>query len=113
MHELSVLEGLLELMEDQARSSGFTRVKRVILGIGQLSCVEPEAMTFCFASVVAGTLAEDAALEINQIPGAGRCPACDREVPMSSRLDPCPHCGRYQLQVTAGSDIRLEALDVL
>ena len=113
MHELSLMEGLLELIQDSARKEGFTRVRRVILSIGKLSGVEPEAMAFCFESVMAGTLAEGAELEINEVEGLGRCEPCGATVPMETRFDPCPHCGKVQLPVTAGTDMRVEALDVV
>jgi hydrogenase nickel incorporation protein HypA/HybF len=107
------MEGLLELMEDSARAEGFTRIRRVILSIGKLSGVEPEAMAFCFESVMAGTLAEGAELEINEVEGLGWCETCGAAVPMETRFDPCLQCGRVQLPVTAGTDMRVEALDVV
>ena len=44
MHEMSLAEGVLQIVEDAGRTQGFSRVKAVILEIGQLSAVEPEAM---------------------------------------------------------------------
>ena len=43
MHELSLLEGVLSIIEDNADTQGYTSVKKVCLEIGALSCVEPEA----------------------------------------------------------------------
>ena len=47
MHEMSLAEGVLQIVEDAARNSGgagdggFLRVKTVFIEIGQLSSVEP------------------------------------------------------------------------
>jgi len=112
MHELSLMEGVLEIIQASADKEGFAHVRRVILRIGALSGVEPEAMRFCFDSVVAGTLAEGAELEILEVPGLGLCQACGRTGAMETRFDPCPHCGRVQMQVTSGTEMRIEALDV-
>jgi len=113
MHELSLMEGLLELIEESARTEGFTQVRKVILRIGQLSGVEAEAMAFCFETASDGTLAQGAELEIIEVAGAGWCETCQLTVPMETRFDPCPHCGKVQLPVTAGTDMRLDSLDVV
>ena len=42
MHEMSLAEGVLQLVEDTAQREGAQRVKLVVLEIGQLSSVEPE-----------------------------------------------------------------------
>jgi hydrogenase nickel incorporation protein HypA/HybF len=110
---MSLMEGVLELIEDSARAEGFQQVKKVVLRIGRLSGVEPEAMKFCFDAIMTGTPAEGAELEIIDVPGAGFCPDCERTVELETRFDPCPHCGRVQLPVTAGTEMRVEALDVI
>ena len=69
MHELSLAEGVLDLIEETARREGFSRVHGVWLEIGRQSAVEPEAMRFCFDAVVRGTLAEGARLEIDVTDG--------------------------------------------
>ena len=48
MHEMSLCEGILQVLEDQAEVQQFSRVKAVWLEIGALAGVEPSAMTFSF-----------------------------------------------------------------
>ena len=112
MHEMSLAEGVLQLIEDAARKDPFKKVTAVWLEIGQLSGVEPEAMAFCFDAVTRGTVAEGARLEIIALPGQGRCLACARTVPMTEMFGECPHCGDFPLQVTAGTEMRVKELEV-
>ena len=112
MHEMSLAEGVLQLIEDAARRDRCSKVSTVWLDIGQLSGVEPEALAFCFDAVTRGTVAEGARLEIMTTPGQGWCQACARTVPMTEVFDACPHCGGYPLQVTAGTDMRIKELEV-
>jgi hydrogenase nickel incorporation protein HypA/HybF len=44
----------------------------VVLEIGRLSSVEPEALAFCF-DLVMGRIAEGARLQIDALPGSGWC----------------------------------------
>lgn len=112
MHEMSLAEGILQIVEEQARTGDFCRVSLVVLEIGRLSGAEPEALRFAFEAVTRGSIAEGAALEIIDLPGRGWCLGCSREVEVSERYDPCPHCGGYQIHVTGGSDMRVKELAV-
>jgi hydrogenase nickel incorporation protein HypA/HybF len=112
MHEMSLAEGVLALIEEQAVKSGFARVKTVWLEIGALSGVETEAMRFCFDAVTRGSIAEGAALEIVAVPGAAWCMRCSETVPLAARYDACPRCGGYQLQVQDGTQMRVKELEV-
>ena len=58
MHEMSLCESILDILKAQAAKDSFTRVKRVAVDIGPLSCVEPEALKFGFDVVMRGSLAE-------------------------------------------------------
>lgn len=112
MHEMSLAESLLRIIEDAAREQHFKAVKRVTLEIGRLSCVEPEALRFAFVSVMQGTLAATAELEMIAIPGQGRCEACAAEFPIESRYDACPECGGFRIRVTGGDAMRVRELEV-
>lgn len=112
MHEMSLAEGVIQVLEQSAASEGFDRVKTVWLEIGQLSHVEPEAMRFCFDAVCRGTLAEGAQLEIIELPGTGWCHECSKEFAYQARYEPCPHCGGFQVQMTGGDEMRIKELEV-
>lgn len=112
MHEMSLAEGVLQLIEDAAREQSFVRVAAVWLEIGQLAGVEPEAMRFCFDAVTRGSIAEGARLEIVATPGEGWCMQCSETVPLAERYGACPKCGRHQVQVTGGTEMRVRELEV-
>lgn len=112
MHEMSLAEGVLQIMEDQARVQNFTRVKAVWLDIGELSHVDPQAIAFCFDAVTRGSLAEGAKLEILRTPGRAWCHDCTATVDVKALTDPCPACGGHKLQVTGGDDMRVRELEV-
>ncbi len=112
MHELSLCEGVIRVLEESARREGFERVLTVWLEIGALAGVEIEAMRFGWEAVKRGTLAEGARLEIIEVPGRAWCLPCGGTVEIDQRFDPCPRCGGYQLQVTGGEELRVKELEV-
>jgi hydrogenase nickel incorporation protein HypA/HybF len=109
---MSLCEGVLQVLKEQAVSQGYSRVKGVWLEIGALSGVEPEAMAFSFDAVMRGSLADGAKLEIIHLPGVAWCMQCGKPVEVAARYDPCPDCGSYQLQVTGGDEMRIKELEV-
>lgn len=112
MHEMALAEGVLQIVEEAAGAQGFARAKIVVLEIGELSAVEPEAMRFCFDAVARGTLAEGAQLEVIAVPGEGLCLNCHKTVPLAALYDPCPACGGYPVQATGGTEMRVKELEV-
>lgn len=112
MHELSLALEVLRIAEEASCRQGFRRVRSVWLEIGQLSAVDIEAMRFCLDSVMAGTLADGAALHVIEVPGQGLCFNCEKTVPLAALYDPCPDCGRYPVQATGGCEMRVRELEV-
>lgn len=112
MHEMSLAEGVLQIVEDTARAHAARQVRSVLLEIGALSHVELQSLHFCFDAVTRGTVADGARLEVQAVPGRAWCMPCGQSVPLARLGDACPHCGSYQLQVTAGEEMRIREIEV-
>lgn len=113
MHEMSLCESVLEILEESAESQGFSSVRKVWLEIGMLSCVEPEAMRFSFDVVTRGTLAEKAVLEVERVPGIAHCLSCHQDVMINQYGDLCSVCGGSDLQISGGDQLRVKELEVV
>ncbi|CAB1369424.1 hydrogenase maturation nickel metallochaperone HypA [Denitratisoma oestradiolicum] len=112
MHEMSLAEGVMELIAEAARREGFARVRTVWLEIGRLAAVETEALRFCFDDAMTGTLAEGARLEIIDLPGQAWCRQCQAEVALLDDDGICPQCGGFELRITGGDQMRVKELEV-
>lgn len=112
MHEMSICQSLLNLLEEQAKSRDFATVKRVSLEIGPFAGIEIEALKFGFDVVMRGSLAEGAKLDIVETQARATCLNCGSAVELAERFDPCPNCGSHRLKVTAGEEMRIRELEV-
>lgn len=110
MHEMSLAEGILQIVEDTAGAQGFKRVTQVRLEIGALAGVEVEALAFCLDLVLKGSLAEGAEVRLDRLPGEGWCLDCSERVEIGALYDPCPRCGGYRVQPTGGTQMRVKDL---
>lgn len=112
MHEMSLIGGVLRILEEERARRQFTTVRRVILEVGALSHADPEALRFAWEAARAGTTAAGATLEIQATPGAGYCVDCGEAVAVPARGTPCPRCGGFHILLQAGEELRVKALEV-
>lgn len=113
MHELSLLENVREILESHALSQNFTRVTRITLEIGKLSCVEPDALRFGFDVVMKGSLAEGSELVITEANGIGLCRQCGQESVIETLYNPCAVCGCPFVDVVQGAEMKIKDLIVI
>ncbi len=113
MHELSLLENVREILENHALKQNFSKVTKVTLEIGKLSCVEPDALRFGFDVVMKDSLAENAELIISELNGLGLCQQCQLQFEMDSLHDPCMHCGSPFATVIQGAEMKIKDLIVI
>lgn len=109
MHELAITDHVVAAV---AARVGDARVTRVVLEVGCLSGVVPDAVAFCFDLCSQGTALEGAALEIVAVRARGRCLECALEAEVEDPLAACA-CGSVSLELAGGRDLRIKEVEVL
>jgi hydrogenase nickel incorporation protein HypA/HybF len=110
MHELSFATQILDRVQQEARNFPRSKVTRVRLSAGELLCIENASLTFCLEAIAAGTVMENAEIEIAEVPLELECAQCGR-TPVASALEPhCPRCGEIGTLV-AGTDLIIEEIE--
>jgi hydrogenase nickel incorporation protein HypA/HybF len=112
LHEMSVCESVIQILNREAERHQFTRVKTVRIELGARSGVTPEAIDFCFRRMTKGTLADGARLELLREPLVAWCMNCGDLVSIKERYDACPQCRSYELQIGGTDTLRVTALEV-
>ncbi len=107
MHELSLADGIVRLVQDAAQREHFASVATLRLQAGALAGVEVQALRFALNAIVPGTCLEGATIQIDEPPGRAWCEACSTEIEIDSRADPCPRCGGFPVRVTGGGSLRV------
>ena len=102
MHEMSIAEGIIEIVERTAGRSGVTRVKEVRIEVGELAGVDIPSLEFAWVSVTRGGPAEGSRLVIERPRGEAWCLDCAKTVPLAKYGDPCPVCGATLQRAVVG-----------
>ena len=108
MHELGLCSSIVDAV---VRRAGDRPVTRVVVRVGRLHHVHPEAFDQSFAVAASGTVAEGAAAELVLVPVRARCRTCagtwdGEEVPLA-----CPSCGGVDVELVGGDELLLESLE--
>src|SRR5690349_15701135 len=108
MHELGIALEVVDAV--QGRASG-ARVKRVVVEIGALAAVLPDALRFSFDLATEGTCLEGAVLDIVERPGRAACRACGTELELRRPFGVCG-CGSSELDWLSGDELRISEMEV-
>jgi len=114
MHEVSIVEGLIELVEKEKEKHHFSRVLEVQIVCGIYNCVSEENLEFCLKTVAKGTYLETAKITVNRLPERFSCQSCAHEFPQEVKEgEPCcPKCGSLGVLPLLNSEIYLDKLEV-
>jgi hydrogenase nickel incorporation protein HypA/HybF len=108
MHELAIAQEIVAQIAENAREA---RVTRVVLEIGKLAAILPDAVRFCFDLCSEGTVLEGASLVIIEIPGRARCRECGGEVLLERPFGRC-ECGCTDLEWLSGEELLIKEYEV-
>jgi hydrogenase nickel incorporation protein HypA/HybF len=119
MHELSIASTLVENVLEFANSPPPKKVLKVLLQIGELTCVELEQLRFCYSAVTKETAIEDSTLEIERVAAEVHCPHCgyvglpkywdDALAAAPVATLQCPACGKAA-ETTHGHDCTIRTI---
>jgi hydrogenase nickel incorporation protein HypA/HybF len=112
LHELSLVQALLDMVEEQAEKHGFNKVQSLKLSFGQLSSIEPSSLRFAFEILSAGTRAAGALLDFDIRPIVVRCLSCQATERSEMLVLRCSQCGA-EVSLTSGMEtLQLLEMDV-
>ena len=113
MHEMGIVQSIIEIIEQQAKLYHAKRVVKVNLEFGALTAVMPSAVEFAFTVLSKDGIAEGAQLDIKIIPLKVHCLDCGRDAILDEYRPFCPACSSAALQIVQGRDeMRIASLEI-
>jgi hydrogenase nickel incorporation protein HypA/HybF len=112
MHELALMEELQRIALATAAAQGAQRIHTVMLRVGRLSGVDPDALAFAFEVVMAGGIGQGATLKLEVVPTQCRCGGCGQRFEPVDVIFACPICGELSADVLRGRELELTGLEL-
>ncbi|MBN1306778.1 MAG: hydrogenase maturation nickel metallochaperone HypA [Chitinispirillaceae bacterium] len=111
MHEMSIAEGMIDIINETARKHGLSRVEKVRLRIGAMRQIVPDALRFAFEVLGKETIAHGAEIVITDVPVKASCGDCGCEFRVEDRCFICASCGSGSVVVTAGKELYIDSIE--
>jgi hydrogenase nickel incorporation protein HypA/HybF len=112
MHELSIASAILERAQKASEENGSARVLKIGLRIGEISGVEPDALTFGFEALARESPLAGVALEIELCKRRQRCSSCAIEFEPEGFLTACPACKADDSECVAGKELDVTFIEL-
>jgi hydrogenase nickel incorporation protein HypA/HybF len=112
MHELSIAQSILEIVETEMKSRPNARAMVVGVRIGAMAAIDPESLRFGFDASVKGTDLDGLKLELRITEAERQCLMCDHRYKMLALESNCPECGSHDAIPLGGDELDIEYLEV-
>ncbi len=112
MHEMSLAQSIVEIVENISAQNGGKKVISVTLTVGELATVEMQSLMQSLKIAAARTVMENAKIVVNRPSGTAWCMKCCKTVPLHRLGDACPECSSYQVRVNGGNEFRVSELEL-
>ena len=112
MHELSIAQNILDLVNEQLPPRDRTRLKSVRLRIGELAGVVPESLEFCITAITSGTEYEGITLALDRVPFVVECKACSKRSTNDEGMFLCPSCFGADMKLISGDELELISVEL-
>lgn len=112
MHELGIMTGVLQAVEESAKQAGSEKVLKISLSVGVMTEAIEDALRFAFEALSEGTMCESAELEITMIPPVSICAECGNEYEHDRFHMLCPECGSSFTQLIQGKELQIDSIEV-
>lgn len=112
MHEMTITQGILDIVLDTAEKNKAKKVSSVTLVVGSLSQVVPDCVAFYFEIMTKDTIAEGAELIVKDVPAKAKCSKCGIFFEAEDMSLKCPECGELLGKLISGRELSVESIDI-
>ena len=112
MHELGIMTGVMESVEQAAKNANADKVLKISLQVGVMTEAIEDALRFAFEALSEGTMCEGAELEVNMVQPVSICLECGKEYEHDRFHMVCPECGSAFTQLIQGKEMNIESIEV-
>jgi hydrogenase nickel incorporation protein HypA/HybF len=109
MHEMSLMENVIDIIRRNARENSITKVDRLKLVVGRLSMALPDSLKFAFEVLSQDDMFQGAILEIEEKDIVCYCPECEQRFNVQSDYCfCCPSCGQNRVDIIEGRELYID-----
>ncbi|TNF65194.1 MAG: hydrogenase maturation nickel metallochaperone HypA [Gammaproteobacteria bacterium] len=112
MHEFSICQNIIQIVDQKLNQVSQTRVEKIILTIGKLAAIDIESLKFWFPVAVKSTSLDSATIEVTEIEGSAQCISCHQQFDLEKLYQACPFCNSYDRKILSGMEMLVQKIQL-
>ena len=112
MHEMSIVQSLVAIVEEEMINNNARVLRSVRVKIGEMSGIVPEALSTCFEILTSKSDMKGAVLKMDIAPLVGYCQKCRKEFKVVQYKFLCPECNNSDIDIISGREMEIVELEV-
>ncbi len=110
MHEFSLAQNILEIVDEKIKEKGKNAVTELILESGRLSGVEIPALEYALKAIKENSILQDASIKVIETEAIAKCATCLNVFTINSFTDSCPKCQSYDHSMQQGDQLIVKSI---
>ena len=111
MHEMSLMEGILQRAEAALAEYQVKKVNSITVKLSPLANIMPDAFAFAFEALTTGTVFDGSQLITQMLPLTAFCDQCQKKFEDTAIPPHCPSCGAVAKEILSGAEVYLASID--
>jgi hydrogenase nickel incorporation protein HypA/HybF len=113
LHELSIVQGILETVSESAEAANARKIIAVYLRVGALAGVVKDALLFSYELATEGTILQGSELVVEELPVIVFCPVCEKNVELPGiQSFRCPACHTASGDIRQGKELEVRSFEI-
>ena len=113
MHELSIVQGIIETVSESAEAASAKKIIAVYLRVGALAGVVKDALLFSYDLATQETMLEGSKLIVEQLPVFIFCQVCGKDVELPTvQSFRCPICNSPSAAIKQGKELEIRSIEI-
>jgi len=112
MHELSIAQNIIEIVNNSISENEGSKVKFVYLKVGKLGNVVTDSLNFGYNILVKDTELKNSSLVIDNIPITIECENCNAISTLEDLIFICPNCSSPKVKLISGDELQIKEIEL-
>jgi len=113
MHEISIAQGILDIVSKEREKHNFSKVTLIEIVCGKYNCLSEEHLTFCFELVAKTPCLEGVKIQVQRLSDKYKCRDCAKKFgEQKGAVLTCPACMSENVDNVLDNHIYLSKIEV-
>jgi hydrogenase nickel incorporation protein HypA/HybF len=112
MHELSVAQNIIEIIQQSVPKTEWNQVTAVRVKIGAVAGIVPDSLKFSFQAITSESEFSDVDLITERIPFRVHCHTCNNDSENDDGFAVCGNCGSTNILILSGMELQINEIEL-